>query len=487
MKTAWITLGRYGDVLNTLPLVLHDYHQGNNPTMMVSSPWADVIDGVTYCDKLVWHEDYSTPIKAAGWAEKLGLFDRIYVCQCYGTNVDRQCLSFAEEAWRLVGFHHLWNQLPLVFDNRNNKRELELFESLAPKVTPGIPVVLLAHAGMSSPFPHRKELIDLIKSNDKYQVIDISDLKAHRFYDLLGLYESASALVTIDSGPLHLAQATPNLPVIALISDRPDSWHGSPDRSNHALRIPYSNFLSRRDEIVQILENPIRNSQQRLVHVWNDYENRNADASRRHSQAVRSWKPEYNLGHWVSNPVHDSKLSRDCRETGEAKVVPYVNDVIDSAVLTDSITANDLVVLTNDDTIFGEGISQEIINLAKQGPFWCSRMECTRIYGTIPIGERMRAAGAYEHVGADLFAFTKAWWLEHRMEMPLMILSFEAWDLVLRTLINQYGGRKVPALVAHEMHTPYWHQSANRECTGNLFNRKQAQAFFSTRGGWPKI
>lgn len=486
MKTCWITLGRYGDVMNTLPLVLHDFQEGNRPTMMVATPWADLLEGVTYCDVLTYNGGYQQPLEAAKQAEKTGLFEKIYICQCYGTTHKRECLSFAEEAWRLVGFHHLWGQLPLVFDNRDAIRERQIFESVQGGIIPDVPIVLMAHAGMSSPFPHRRELIDLFAfaPKEKCQILDISDLKAHRFYDLLGLYESASALITVDSGPLHLAQATPNLPVVALISDRPDSWHGSPERPNHALRIPYGNFMSRRDEIVQLLENPIRNSQQRLVHVWNDYDNRADDPARRHFQAKKTWQAEYNRGSWISKPVHDSSLTRDSRETGEMKSVPYVNDLIDNVV--HSINGNDLIILTNDDTIFPTGITDEILNHAKQGPFWCSRMEYVRIYQPMTI-DTLRSKSSYEHVGADMFVFTKAWWLDHRMEMPLMILSFEAWDLVLRTLINQYGGRKVTALVAHEMHTPYWHTAANRECTGNLYNRKQAQAFFHTRGGWPKV
>ena len=56
--------------------------------------------------------------------------------------------------------------------------------------------------------------------------------------------------------------------------------------------------------------------------------------------------------------------------------------------------------------------------------------------------------------------------------IPDFLISFEAWDMVLKRLILRTGGVEVENTCYHEMHLPYWHTPQNRECTGNLYNRE---------------
>lgn len=250
MKTAWIALGANGDILNILPLVWNDYQNGNRPTVVVAEQFASLLDGISYADRYVWNGAYTKPADAFRAVEETRQFEAIYLPQCYGTAFDRECNNFCEEAWRLVGLHELWDTLPLVFDRRDTKRETELFRNVLGD-PPLVPLLLVSHGGNSSPFAKRQELMELLEPlREDFQIVDISNIRADRFYDLLGLYERAAGLISTDSGCLHLAQATPALPVIALVTDSPDRWHGSPLRRNHVARITYSEFPFRKGEIL---------------------------------------------------------------------------------------------------------------------------------------------------------------------------------------------------------------------------------------------
>ena len=143
--------------------------------------------------------------------------------------------SFVKEYWRLAGKMPLWDSvLPLVFDRRDKEREKALISTVLPRKLgrqPAKPdkILLVATGGTSSPFPYVELLWTLLRLNftKGWRIVDLSGVQAHRFYDLLALYERAHCLVATDSAPLHLARACPTLPVMALTNDRPLLWNGS--------------------------------------------------------------------------------------------------------------------------------------------------------------------------------------------------------------------------------------------------------------------
>ena len=454
--------------------------RSNKPTFVISKPYAALLDGVGYCDRIEWGGDYSRPMEALKYVESLNRFDMIYVAQCYGTSHSFQCSSFAEEAWRLVGRREFWGKLPLVFDRRSQEREDDLLRRVGNRE--GKSMVLVSKEGLSSPFKSMASLIGILEPlSTRYDFIDLNGFKAERFYDLLALYERAFALIAIDTGTLHLAQATPNLPVIALVTDSPTLWHGAPVRPNHALRIRYKEFESRKGEIVNLLMNPIASSQPRIFHVWNDYARKDPSAIRRHEIAKKSWQMEYTRGPWRPMPILDTELGRDGRVVGETKALPFVNDLIDKAA--EAAGPNDIICLTNDDTVFVQGITDIIL---KNSPCWAGRWEHNHVH--LPMTPEKMRVSAYKHCGADVFAFTKQWWMENKASYPLFILAREAWDLALRTLINLRGGREVEACCCHIIHNPEWHSAKYRECKGNLFNRDAARGFFAANNmPWPKV
>ena len=488
-NVAIICLGANGDIMNALPLALHEFQQDNNVTFYISREFAPLLEGITYATPYIWDDHYSKPLDAAAHAQSSDKYDRIMVAQCYGTPVERHTDSFCKEAWRAVGKLHLWGKLPLVFDNRTPK-------ALPVICSPGmidekeekLPILIVCHSGKSSPFPFRKELMDLVDSlKDKWRVWDLSDIRMQHFYDLIDAFEVATCLIATDSGPLHLANAVPNLPVIALITDRPDMWHGSPAQPNHVLRIRYGDFPKKAsyEKILETLVNIAskRKIERRLIHCWNDYTYRKQDAQYRHGIAKESWEREYKKGRWIPRPVYDAELPRNANSVGESKPLPFVNDIINMAC--DQAQPDDLIVLTNDDTIFVEGLTERL--LALDAPRWSSRWEHQKVKGPLNC-ETIKKNAAWKHVGADIFVFTRKWWMEFGRELPDFLLAKEQWDLILRTLINLRGGREEDALCAHIMHDPEWHSPAQRESVGNLFNRESAQKFVrANQLRWPIV
>lgn len=492
-RVAIICLGAYGDCCNALPLALHEFQEGNQVTFYIAREFEGLLDGVTYCEKSVVDTHYSNCLPLAEQAEKTGKYDRVMVVQCYGTPIERQTDSYCKEAWRAVGKLHLWGKVPLVFDNRNSHAEYKLTSGVLSEarcleigITPQMPVVLVSYSGRSSPFPHILELIDLLKSmNSQVHLVDISHLKCEHFYDLLGLMERASCLIATDSGPLHLANAVPKLPVIALITDRPDNWHGSPAQPNHILRVRYGEFQQSKDKIVQALNGVLTgHPPQRstvLFHVFNDYDRMDEGNQHRHMLARLTWEKTYNANHlWMSYPVHDRMLTRSSLSVGEKRSTPFIKDVIGMAA--HEARPEDILVFTNDDNLMLDGFTQTITDTLKLHPaLWGSRWE-------LPMGVEQKWGNAkgYKHCGADVFAFTKQWWTENEKSFPDYLIGYEAWDLNLRMLIEMTGGIQVEKLVAHYMHQPMWHSAEHREGPGNIHNRRLFQRWLAKRElKWP--
>jgi len=83
-------------------------------------------------------------------------------------------------------------------------------------------------------------------------------IKLPHFFDFLPWYDAADALVSIDTSHLHLSAAS-NKPVVALVQDRPDRWHGSAWSQRFACYCRYHEFDERKDEMVESLRDAMAN------------------------------------------------------------------------------------------------------------------------------------------------------------------------------------------------------------------------------------
>lgn len=91
-----------------------------------------------------------------------------------------------------------------------------------------------------------------------------------------------------------------------------------------------------------------------------------------------------------------------------------------------------------------------------------------------------------DYAGADLFFFRVRWWTRWRKSFPDMLLGREAWDCVMRHLIEETNENKPLALVnvcLHERHNNGWENPSIRySLPGQIHNLSLAKAFLKQRG-----
>ncbi len=91
-----------------------------------------------------------------------------------------------------------------------------------------------------------------------------------------------------------------------------------------------------------------------------------------------------------------------------------------------------------------------------------------------------------DYAGADLFFFRCRWWKKWRKECPDLLLAREAWDCIMRHLIEETNPNKPLALVnvcLHERHANGWENPSIRYAlAGQIHNLTMAKAFLKQRG-----
>jgi len=232
-----VCLGRFGDILNALPVAHALSCVGPKPKFCVSEEFWTVLEGCSYVQPIVWKVDY----KELPWAINRVKGHKAYIAQSYmHPDQSRQTNSYQKEAWRHAGWLDSFGLIPLVIDQRNPAREKDIDFRASCLTNPyhvNKTTILVAGASVSSPFRH--DLTGIVRKEfPGHNVVDWSAIRAHRIYDLLGLMDNAACLVTVDSAPLHLARAS-KVPIVAIIND---GWLGSVLQGNVVSVTRYSEF-----------------------------------------------------------------------------------------------------------------------------------------------------------------------------------------------------------------------------------------------------
>ena len=483
-----VQLGASGDVLAILPLLHQDFLKtGERQKLMVAKDYAPILEGCSYIDPIIFDGHYSELKKALEYAKELSKDVQssqvvgpieVIASQIYGKDYDqtKMCDSFQKESWRVLGRLDEWRlQYPLFFDKRDKRRERKFI----PKHMDSKPWILVSTEGKSSPFKFKELLWKTLETlKDEFYLIDLDELKADRFFDLLGLMGNYNTycIVAIDSGILHLAHAVQK-PVVALIADSPTMWHGSAYRPNHIRNVRYSVFpemaCSILDRIRAIgspgcrFQDPQGNTGKRIVHVYCDNGFLNSDERRRHFVAEESWDHEYRNGCWEKVGISDGSLYRSKDGT------VYIKDLLRLASL--HAQDDDILLLTNSDIGFSRGITEAIFALVNEhGAVSMSRRDFNGPLDA-PLTNDEIAKGR-DYPGKDGFAFTKKWWRENNSEFPDMLIGREGWDKIMHTLITMKGGVLAKDLIYHEEHASKWIVARDKG-EGNIHNRKLAAAW----------
>lgn len=419
MTKLYVQLGRHGDILAVLPFLHDDFRKtGVKPRLMIAAECAPLLDGVTYVDRVIYEGPHYEIEKAVTLARTMA--DTVVCTQVNGHPLQvreftykptgsesARATSFEKEMWRVAGKLSQWDDcLPLVIDQRDTDREAALLDKyLPPKKGKQKPLMLLALKSNSSPFPYADLLRELVtlKFQHQYRILELP--QAERIYDLLALYEKAELLIAVDSAPLHLAWATPGLPVFALAQDRPILWNGSPWRTNHMWYCRYRDWPARATEMLSAIERP-RVTGGDFVTVWNAYEDRT----------------HYRVGPAVL-PVYRGMCGRDSGNTLKDEFRhPYLKDVLRMAMQragSDDVQIN----LTRSNT----SISPEVSKLTP--PYWAYRLEKTKD------GEAFKPV-------ADLFCATRGWWKSALPEIPDFVLDEgHLWSQGLWAFFKSKGAR----------------------------------------------
>lgn len=479
-----VQLGRYGDIINILPICRHVAKVYRKPHLICGREFAQLLDGVSYVDPFPVDLGHGQLPQAMDLAKKH--FTHVINAQIWGIGwqQERSCDSFNRESWRNAGFlsHFSDPSWRVVFDRRNRARE----EALANKLNVnGRPMVLVCLSGISSPFRSGPALLEAIRAHfsAQFQIIDLSNFRAERIFDVLGLMDRAAALVTVDSGLLHLAAGSA-VPVVALVNPVP--WLGSAPRAKCVARIPYveadrdpqavifaiSHAVTFKPEVLGPVEPlPEAVPAPRIFHAVAKHGDRPSAARKQKAQG--SWIALYRKGviarHFVEPYARSSKALGDRRRT-----LPYLKDLLAFGMA--DAADNDIIMVTNDDN----GLDPRLPDLLR-----CH----VAIYGAC-CSFRTETKGTPRRfsMGRDMFAFTKSWLQKNWDKIPDFLLGVPDWDWCLAAIVRQdFGIRSsrrnmedvlFPAEIAggyvtHQSHVPRWSMEQNSPST--LWNKKLYQ------------
>jgi hypothetical protein len=418
MDKLYIQLSRLGDILGILPMAYADAQKGLKVGVMVCSEFSSVLDGCSYVEKVEFPGKPWEIEKAVAEAKKLcanvictqvnGPVAEVAKCTYAPAGQTNAVTdSFNREAWKVAGRLIEWGTHPLVFDKRDKVRE----GGWLPPATKGgkKKIILVSPGSTSSPFPYRELLMELLRLNyPKFNIIDLSTIRAERFYDLLGLYEAAHCLVSVDTGHLHLAFAVPSLPVMAIVQDQPLYWHGSAWRPQHHFHCRYHDFPTRALELFTAI-NKLTCSEPRTfaLHVY--------------PGAVR----DNNI--MVSFPIQPGACHRDSLNVLQDKERhPMLRNVVRMFLQSPSLH---IACLTRKDTAIT--LDRDLLTVA---PCYAYRMN------------RKGGNDTFAPI-VDLFAATTEFWKAILPEIPDLVMGEDAfWSRVLVEIFKAKGAKEVEGI-----------------------------------------
>lgn len=253
---AYVCLGKTGDILSILPIIYAEFKKtGSKPVLVVSKVYSSILDGTKYVTPLIYESNFGDVRGAVRFAKRR--FLQVIILQMHGIDyeVEHFTSSFQTDAWmRARAVDHFQNW-PLIIDDRSSLREKILFNLTVKKSDrndSGVAIwekyILVGDLSESSPFKEIEELVKMLKIafEPGIRIIRLSEVKADRFFDLLGLYEDAECLVTVETAHIHLSRAS-KVPVVVLAAD---GWRGSADQDRFRFYCRYSEWEGRKNRLM---------------------------------------------------------------------------------------------------------------------------------------------------------------------------------------------------------------------------------------------
>jgi ADP-heptose:LPS heptosyltransferase len=243
-STVYCQLGKIGDILSILSLLEHYSKRDKAPVnLVIAKQYAGVVENLDYINPVIFDGHWQSLSEAIKFAKQR--FDHVIVPQTYGkdTPIEHRTPSFQYDQWLRAGGLALWDKLPLTIPRNGN---------LAADYGVDRNTILFADQGESSPFEHVQRLAGLLQNTfaATHRVVLLSGIRLERFTDFVQLYDAAACLIVTETAHLHLAKAT-KTPTFALVTDKPERWHGSAWSKTHKLHIRYSQYGRRERELIE--------------------------------------------------------------------------------------------------------------------------------------------------------------------------------------------------------------------------------------------
>lgn len=248
MQTAYIALGKAGDILSALAIA--QQQQRETIHLVTSVQYAGVANGVPGVQAHIYDGSWDDLAGAIKWAKKK--FKKVLVPQTFGLKFPIQHTrpSFQLDSLKRCGLDD-WSSVRLSTTRKRSE--------LADKLLPAGRRILLADHSESSGFKSKDDLHDALVKHfgSTHSVVRLSGIKLENPCDFLSLYDAADVLVTIDTMHMHLSSATAT-PVVALATDEPNRWRGSAWHPRFAFYCRYSDYQSRKGQLIHAVDQAIQ-------------------------------------------------------------------------------------------------------------------------------------------------------------------------------------------------------------------------------------
>lgn len=263
-----------------------------------------------------------------------------------------------------------------------------------------------------------------------------------------------------------------------------------------AWRCGNGKYTAKKNETIQRLYTfTISTERPTLWHVTERHKTDNADSERRTIQAEASWVELYKRKEM--KPFHVWRYPRSSQSIGDARNLPFLKDVLCEGLT--KCRENDVVVLTNDDTILHSRVCDAVLSILSKNDA-CSSFRVNFDKGKLPKLDaepsKIREGGKFD-LGRDLFALRASWLIRNWHAIPDFYLGELEWDLVLAVMIRKLAGQATTKVnihepipvcelergyVIHELHARSWVTKEHEKSPAKAWNQKLCREWYSDHG-----
>jgi predicted GH43/DUF377 family glycosyl hydrolase len=305
VNDCYLQLSKIGDILGILPILYHRFKEtGQKQNLVISKKYSDIIEGCSYVEPVIFEGNHGDLKEAIKFAKQK--FDSVTVlqCHCRDFQIQHKTPSFQLDQWLRGNCIEHFGEWPLVFDQRSNLQERILRDNTIKR---GQKYILIADHSESSPFPQIDELIEMVKKEfgANYQIIKLSEIKAYRFINLLGLYDKAAALISIETAHIHLSAAS-KVPVFVLATD---GWRGSAYQERFKFYCRYAEWSNQKTRLLNSIFNSLNEiAPIKITHIKTVFLNGyNLSSIKWGDKILRCYRYHPNQNNWFTKLAIDDK------------------------------------------------------------------------------------------------------------------------------------------------------------------------------------